>query len=197
MTQTTETQRIVNGDVPEGLPELLTGLDGAGVAALGVKLRRYLDELPPGLLDEADRLRFPVLLLPDDVAFDDLLSAVLREVLHRRSALLERNEQVHRALMAVTLEGGGLDELVQTLANRVGALALVTTTDGRVLAGSDPEALAELTTDDGGGEAVRALAERAAPPVPEILARYPPAPRGSTRVSELMSALDSAIRDRG
>ena len=134
-------------DVPEGLPELLTGLDDAGVAALGVKLRRYLDELPPGLLDEADRLRFPVLLLPDDVAFDDLLSAVLREVLHRRSALLERNEQVHRALMAVTLEGGGLDELVQTLANRVGALALVTTTDGRVLAGSDPEALAELTTN--------------------------------------------------
>lgn len=57
--------------------------------------------------------------------------------------------------------------------------------------------VAELTTDDAGGEAVRALAERAAPPVSEILARYPAAPRGSTRVSELMSALDSAIRDRG
>ena len=83
-------------DVPEGLPALLAGLDAAGVAAFGVKLRRYLDELPTGLLDEADRLDFPVLLLPDDVAFDDLLGAVLREVLHRRSALLERNEQVHR-----------------------------------------------------------------------------------------------------
>lgn len=56
--------------------------------------------------------------------------------------------------------------------------------------------VAELTTGDVGGEAVHALAERAAPPLPEILGRYPVAPRGSTRVSELMSLLDSAIRDR-
>src|SRR5919204_5432633 len=31
-------------DVPDGLPALLAGLDRAGVAALGVKLRRYLDD---------------------------------------------------------------------------------------------------------------------------------------------------------
>lgn len=135
-------------DVPAGLPALLAGLEAAGVAAMGIKLRRYLEELPTGLLDEADRLDLPVLLLPDDVAFDDLLRAVLSEVLHRRSALLERNEQVHRALMAVVLEGGGLDELVATLGTQIGALALVTTTDGRVLAGSDPQAFAQLGATD-------------------------------------------------
>lgn len=56
--------------------------------------------------------------------------------------------------------------------------------------------VAELRTGDGGDEAVRARAERAAPPVPDVLRRYPPAPRGRTRVAELMAALDAAIRDR-
>ena len=63
-------------DVPGGLASLVTELDAAGVSALGVKLRRYLDELPDDMLREADRLGFPVLLLADDAAFDDLLNAV-------------------------------------------------------------------------------------------------------------------------
>ncbi|MFB4354713.1 exonuclease SbcC [Microbacterium sp. LS_15] len=43
-------------------------------------------------------------------------------------------------------------------------------------------------------EAVLALAARATSPVPEILRRYPSAPAGSSRVAQLMSELDAAIR---
>lgn len=57
--------------------------------------------------------------------------------------------------------------------------------------------VAELRTGAASGEAVRALARRATPPLVEILGRYPAAPSGRTRVAELMSALDTAIRDRG
>lgn len=49
-------------------------------------------------------------------------------------------------------------------------------------------------TRDSGGVSV--LAELATSPLPEILRRYPVAPSGSSRVSQLMSALDSAIRHR-
>lgn len=43
---------------------------------------------------------------------------------------------------------------------------------------------------------IDALADRAVPPVPEILRRYPTAASGTSRLAELMSALDSAIRER-
>jgi len=56
--------------------------------------------------------------------------------------------------------------------------------------------VAELRSGPAGGEAVRVLAERAAPPLREILLRYPPAPRGRSRVSQLLCDLDAAIRDR-
>ncbi|MEP6665034.1 MAG: PucR family transcriptional regulator ligand-binding domain-containing protein [Nocardioidaceae bacterium] len=124
-------------EVPQGLASLVSSLDRAGVSALGVKLRRYLDELPEDMLAEADRLGLPLVLLNDDVAFDDLLNAVLGDVLNRQSTILERSEVVHRTLVSVILDGGGLDELVAELGGLLDGQTFVTTTDGRVLAASD------------------------------------------------------------
>jgi DNA-binding PucR family transcriptional regulator len=134
-------------DAPQGLAGLVGALDDAGVAALAVKLRRYLDELSADMLAEADRRGFPVLLLPDDVGFDDLLNAVLSDVLNRQSAILERSESVHRALVSVLLDGGGLDDLVRELHALTGDLTFVTTPDGRLLAAAGDDATAVLTTD--------------------------------------------------
>ncbi len=46
------------------------------------------------------------------------------------------------------------------------------------------------------GDDISALAERAPSPVPDVLRRYPAAPRGSSRLSQLVAALDTAVRDR-
>ncbi len=123
-------------EVPQGLASLVSSLDRAGVSALGVKLRRYLSELPEDMLAEADRVGLPLVLLADDVAFDDLLNAVLGDVLNRQSTILERSEVVHRTLVSVILDGGGLDELVTELGGLLAGQTFVTTTDGRVLAAS-------------------------------------------------------------
>lgn len=56
--------------------------------------------------------------------------------------------------------------------------------------------VAELRTATTDSDSVSALAKRATPPLPEVLRRYPVAQPGSSRVSQLMSELDSAIRNR-
>ncbi|SKC40501.1 putative immunity protein [Plantibacter cousiniae (nom. nud.)] len=56
--------------------------------------------------------------------------------------------------------------------------------------------VAELKAGGTDSDGVRGLADRATPPLPEILRRYPSAPSGSSRVAQLMSELDSAIRSR-
>ena len=153
-------------EVPDGLAKLVGSLDRAGVAALGVKLRRYLDDLPADMVAEADRLGLPVFLVPDDVAFDDLLGAAVGTVLNRQSTMLERSEVVHRDLVSVILDGGGLDELVAKLGTMLDGQAFVTTTDGRVLARTEPPAVAQV---DGTGipelfaESGRFRSERFAP----------------------------------
>jgi sugar diacid utilization regulator len=121
-------------DDPDTLVELVAQLDDRGLAAMAIKLHRYLDEVPPGLLAEADRRGFPVIEFPQGVGFDDVLNEVLGALLNRQAALAARSEEVHRALVSVVLEGGDLADLAAELATILTGPVLVTTPDGRVVA---------------------------------------------------------------
>src|SRR4051812_45629257 len=76
--------------------------------------------------------------LPDDPG---ARAEALSRVVERQAALLQREDEVHRVLVRVVLAGGSLLELCDAVAGILGGAALVTTTDGRVLAvaGHDDE----------------------------------------------------------
>lgn len=76
--------------------------------------------------------------LPSDPA---ARARALEQVVERQAALLEREDEVHRVLVRVVLAGGSLLELCTAVAGFFGGAAVVTTTDGRVLAmaGDDDE----------------------------------------------------------
>jgi PucR family transcriptional regulator, purine catabolism regulatory protein len=119
---------------PEALVDLVGELDARGLAALAIKLHRYLDAVPPSMLAEADRRGFPIIEFPDGVGFDDVLNEVLSELLNRQAAVLARSEEVHRALVSVVLEGGGLTDLAAELARILAGRVVITDPAGRVLA---------------------------------------------------------------
>lgn len=151
---------------PSPLTDLLADLDRAGLSAIAIKPHRYLGDLPPELLAAADALGFPVIELPEDVGFDDILTDVLSDVLDRQSAVLARADHVHRTLAQIALEGGGLAELTAELAHILGGPVLVTTPDGRVLAEHGADAVRHLPCFDAepGGGAEHRLRTEAEPP---------------------------------
>jgi purine catabolism regulator len=103
-------------DRPERLVELVPELHRRGLAALAIKPLRYLAALPDGLAEVADRLAFPVLVLPDDTSFNDVIGAVLAVVLAEYGAEPARAEAIRERLTGVALAGGGLEEIARTLA---------------------------------------------------------------------------------
>jgi len=132
-------------DDPEALVALVGELDDRGLAAMAIKLHRYIDELPAELLAEADRRGFPIIEFPQDVGFDDVLNEVLGTLLNRQAALAARSDEVHRALVSVVLEGGDLSDLAAELAAILGGPVVVTTPDGRVVAqAGDSDELARI-----------------------------------------------------
>jgi purine catabolism regulator len=161
---------------PEAWADLVGELDARGVVGLGIKLGRYLDELPPSVLQRADALGFPVLRLPDGVGFDDILNQVLTDVLHRQAAVLARSEEVHRALVQIVLGGGGLQEVTDELVGILGGAVAATTPDGRVLAVSgSPEAVDAAVRGQHFDESGRFRVERSrAGVVPDVAADLPP-----------------------
>lgn len=134
-------------DDPEALVRLVGDLDDRGLAALAIKLHRYLDEVPARLLAEANRRDFPIIEFPQGVGFDDVLNEVLGTLLNRQAALAARSEEVHRALVSVVLDGGNLTDLAEELATILGGPVLVTTPDGRVVAqAGDADEMARILT---------------------------------------------------
>ncbi|MGH3328377.1 MAG: PucR family transcriptional regulator [Streptomycetales bacterium] len=123
-------------DTPHALAGLVRELDARGLAALAIKLHRYIDELPPEMLVQADRLGFPIIQLPDGVGFDDILNQVLTDILNRKTTILARSEEVHRVLLEIVLAGGGLQEVCDNLVELLGGAVFATGTEGEVLARS-------------------------------------------------------------
>jgi purine catabolism regulator len=133
---------------PDTLPQLIADLDDAGLAGIGVKLGRYLDVLPPGVLEAADARGFPVIRLPDDVGFDDILHEVLTAILHDQAAALARAERVHQAFLQLVLAGDGLREIARDLAELLDAPTAIVGDESRVLAtGGRPPAALEVGAD--------------------------------------------------
>ncbi|HSK23608.1 MAG TPA: PucR family transcriptional regulator ligand-binding domain-containing protein [Egicoccus sp.] len=120
-------------DRPDSLAVLVRDLDERGLAGLGVKLGRYLDALPDAMLDEAEARGFPVVQLPDGVAFDDVLNDVLGEMLDRQARRLARAEQVRRAFLQIVLRGEGVERIAEDLADLLDGPAAVVDLDGTVL----------------------------------------------------------------
>ncbi|MCC2317055.1 PucR family transcriptional regulator [Cellulomonas chengniuliangii] len=101
---------------PERLVELVPELAARGLAALAIKPMRYLEELPPRLVEVADRLDFPVLVMPDRTSFNEVIGAVLAVVLAEYGAEPGGAEVIRERLTGVALAGGGLEEIARTLA---------------------------------------------------------------------------------
>lgn len=124
---------------PQSLDRLVADLDERGLAALAIKLGRYLDDLPVPMIERADRLGFPLIRLPDDVAFDDILNQALTDILNRQAAAMARAEEAHRALVQIVLGGGGLAEVAAEVAASLDVSVAVLDADGKRLAGAGPD----------------------------------------------------------
>jgi PucR family transcriptional regulator, purine catabolism regulatory protein len=118
---------------PDTLPALVRELDDAGLAGLGVKLGRYLDELPAGVLEAADERGFPVVQLPDGVSFDEIFNEVLTGILNQQAQKLARSERIHRAFLQLVLRGQGVAEIARDLAELLDGPAAIVDLGGEVL----------------------------------------------------------------
>lgn len=91
-----------------------------GLSGLGVKLNRYVDRVPPACLEEADRLGFPVIVLPEGSNFSSQINTFLKESLHRKSMELEYRDGIHDKVMEIMLRGEEYEGLARALAMQTG-----------------------------------------------------------------------------
>lgn len=137
----------LRGD-PDALHALVPRLAERGLAGIAIKPARYIDAIPAGMIEAADRLDFPIIELAADAAFNDIIQAVLTVILDAQAARLERSAAIHDRFTRIVLSGGGLRQIAEALAEAVdrpvsivdaqGAIAWRTSDDAPTAAAVDP-----------------------------------------------------------
>ncbi len=93
------------------LEELIIQLNDRGLAGLGIKTKRYIDEIPKTCIDKARQLEFPLIEIPYDVSYSDILVEGLAEIVNAHAKILSRIDNIQTKLINVMLNGGSLKEI--------------------------------------------------------------------------------------
>jgi PucR family transcriptional regulator, purine catabolism regulatory protein len=126
--------------------DLLRDLHELGLAGIGVKLDRYLPALGEQVIAVAEQLGLPLVVIPERIRFDDILSRAFSTIVNRQAEALARAQEIHHSFLAITLSGGGLGELARKLSDLLdGASVAITDLQGSVLSSAgDLEVLVSL-----------------------------------------------------
>jgi purine catabolism regulator len=143
------------------------------LAGLGLGVGFDHKALPKPMLEEAERLGFPVFEVPYELPFIAITEKAFARLVNEQYEVLRRVTSIHKRLERLVLEERGLDQLVRALAAAIGGAVAVLDSRGQTMALAafrrelPPEAL----------DAVRAQIQRRsvatefAPDVPDLAGR--------------------------
>lgn len=107
-------------DDPAALDALVPRLAERGLAGIAIKPTRYIRAIPRAMIEAADRLDFPVIELPADASFNEIINAVLTEILAAQTVRLQRSAAIHDRFTSIVLSGGGLRQIAEALGDLIG-----------------------------------------------------------------------------
>jgi purine catabolism regulator len=105
-----------------------------GVAGLGFGVGFGFADVPAAVVEEANKLDFPVVSIPYEVPFVAITKAAASELANEQLAQITRALEVHERLAQAVLDGRGLQALLAILCNHLDCSLAVVDESGRVLA---------------------------------------------------------------
>ncbi len=99
--------------------DLMRNLAAVGSSGLVIKPERYLPQIPEDMLGQADEYGIPLIRIPADVSYLEIMGPILERIINAQNAELRRSIEIHRQFTDLALNGQGLEAIVQTLGELV------------------------------------------------------------------------------
>ena len=106
-------------DDPVALDALIPRLAERGLAGIALKPGRYIRTIPASMIEAADQHAFPLIELPSEASFNEIINSVLTVILDVQAARLQRSAAIHDRFTSIALSGGGLRQIAEALAELV------------------------------------------------------------------------------
>lgn len=102
------------------LGELIIKLDEKGIAGIGIKTKRYIDKIPDETLKISNRLNFPIIEIPYDISFSEIIMPALAEIINKQTSTLTNIYEFHNSLINLIVKGGSLQEIASAIHKNIG-----------------------------------------------------------------------------
>ena len=124
-------------DNVESQKRLIKELSDLNCAGLGIKIKRYWNEVPKAILEEAKKRDFPVIEIPYNYSLAQVSNIINDEIYNRQDSLLKKYKHIHDGFSQRTLSGGDLTEIVKLSSELVGNPVIMLDSGFNLLAYSD------------------------------------------------------------
>lgn len=99
--------------------DLIPGLARNGASGLGVKPKRFVDQITPEMITAANEYDFPLLEVPYDLSFSEIIGPITKLISNYQVEELRQREKIHRDLTDLVLRGGTLEEICSAVAKLI------------------------------------------------------------------------------
>lgn len=106
-------------DNEEAINSLIPKLANLKLAGICIKPDRYIAEIPQTIIEQGNRLDFPIIELPQNANLSFLVNGFLKLSLHKHVDTLNFRNHIHDSLMKLFLTGADVNSLVNSLSKIV------------------------------------------------------------------------------
>ncbi len=118
--------------------KLIYDLAAKGVAAFGIKLGQYIQNIPADMVESANEMGMPLIELPRNVPYMDFLVPIFENLLGIQLAKLKKAEEIHGRLLEIVLNGNGLPSVCHVFVELAGNPVLIVGAKGGLIASAWP-----------------------------------------------------------
>lgn len=102
---------IVNDD--DAMKSFIPKLAELELAGVAIKLGRYIKKVPQYMINQANELNFPIIILPEDANLSILTNHILTILLGMKTNMLEFRESISHELHTLLLQGANMERFVE------------------------------------------------------------------------------------
>lgn len=110
---------------PDKITTLIQDLYDMECSALAIKTR-FTGPIPPAALELADRLKIPVIEVPDPINFVDLVPPAIQAIYAGHTRLVDFSQDIHARFQELDASGGGMQNVCNMLSNLLLASVQIT-----------------------------------------------------------------------
>jgi purine catabolism regulator len=131
------TTGFVFKDNIEAQKRLIKELSDLNCAGLGVKIKRYWNEVPKAMIEEAKKRNLPIVEIPFNYSLAQVSNIINDEIFKRQDSLLKKYKNIHDVFSQCSLSGGELSEIVKLASELVGNPVIMLDSSFSLLAFAD------------------------------------------------------------